>query len=35
MELHCATVIEALADKRGDATAQIASGLRVSWKESV
>ncbi len=33
MELHYATVIEALADKLGDATAQVAGDQRVSWKE--
>jgi fatty-acyl-CoA synthase len=33
MTLHYATVIEALADKLGDATAQVAGDQRVSWKE--
>ena len=31
MELHYATVIEALADELGDATAQVAGEQRVSW----
>jgi fatty-acyl-CoA synthase len=33
MEMHYATVIEALADTLGDATAQIAGDQRVSWKD--
>ena len=33
MELHYATVIEALADELGDATAQVAGKQRVSWKD--
>jgi len=33
MEMHFATVIEALADALGDAPAQIAGDRRVNWKE--